>query len=110
MKNNIGDSLVQKWFTPDELPLKHQKNKGEISQYYIKNSHPAIISREILKLCNSFSNKEWSNTFQKQLSAVSLSAELCSAPFAVQPFSAVPTLKLFGGHAISICKVKSYAR
>lgn len=42
----IGDSLVQKWFTPDELPLRHQKNKGEISQYYIKNSHPAIIPRQ----------------------------------------------------------------
>lgn len=42
----IGDSLVQKWFTPDELPLKHRRNKGEMSQYYIKNSHPAIISKE----------------------------------------------------------------
>ena len=42
----IGDSLVQKRFTPDELPLRHQRNKGEISQYYIKNSHPAIVPRQ----------------------------------------------------------------
>ena len=45
----IGDSLVQKWFTPDELPLKHKRNNGEISQYYIKNSHPAIISRTVFE-------------------------------------------------------------
>ena len=43
----IGDSLVQKWFTPDQLPLNHQRNRGEISQYYIKNSHPAIIPHEV---------------------------------------------------------------
>ena len=43
----IGDSLVQKRFTPDELPLRQKRNNGEISQYYIQNSHPAIISKEI---------------------------------------------------------------
>ena len=43
----IGDSLVQKYYTPDELPLREKRNKGEISQYYIQNSHPAIISKEI---------------------------------------------------------------
>ena len=43
----IGDSLVQKKFTPDELPLRQKRNNGEISQYYIQNSHPAIISKEI---------------------------------------------------------------
>ena len=45
----IGDALVQKWFTPDELPLKHQRNGGKVSQYYIKNSHPAIIPRDIFE-------------------------------------------------------------
>lgn len=45
----IGDALVQKWFTPDELPLKHQRNDGKVSQYYIKNSHPAIIPRDIFE-------------------------------------------------------------
>lgn len=43
----VGDSLVQKYYTPDELPLREKRNKGEISQYYIQNSHPAIISREV---------------------------------------------------------------
>lgn len=43
----VGDSLVQKYYTPDELPLREKRNKGEISRYYIQNSHPAIISREV---------------------------------------------------------------
>lgn len=43
----IGDSLVQKTYTPDELPLRQRRNKGEVLQYYIRNSHPAIIPREI---------------------------------------------------------------
>lgn len=43
----IGDSLVQKLYTPDVLPLARKKNSGELSKYYIKNSHPAIISREV---------------------------------------------------------------
>lgn len=43
----IGDSLVQKYYTPDEFPLREKRNKGEISQYYIQNSHPAIITREV---------------------------------------------------------------
>lgn len=43
----IGDSLVQKYYTPDELPLREKRNKGELSQYYIQHSHPAIISREV---------------------------------------------------------------
>ena len=43
----IGDSLVQKKYTPDELPLRQRRNKGEVSQYYIKDSHPAIIAKEI---------------------------------------------------------------
>ena len=42
----IGDSLVQKNFTPDELPLKTTHNSGQVPKYYIKNSHPAIISQE----------------------------------------------------------------
>ena len=42
----VGDALVQKKFTPDELPFRKKRNHGELSQYYIHNSHPAIISRE----------------------------------------------------------------
>ncbi len=43
----VGDTLAQKHFTTDTLPFKSYRNKGERDQYYIKNSHPAIISRDV---------------------------------------------------------------
>ncbi len=45
----IGDSLIQKWFTPDDLPLKHKRNNGETTRYYIIDSHPAIIPRTVFE-------------------------------------------------------------
>ena len=41
-----GSALLQKHFTTDFLTHKVKKNEGELSQYYIENSHPAIISKE----------------------------------------------------------------
>ncbi|MEY8392586.1 recombinase family protein [Lachnospiraceae bacterium 45-W7] len=38
-----GDALLQKTYTADFLTKKSKKNNGEMPQYYIKNSHPAII-------------------------------------------------------------------
>ncbi len=38
-----GDALLQKTFTVDFLEKKMKKNEGEIPQYYVENSHPAII-------------------------------------------------------------------
>lgn len=45
----IGDSLVQKTFTPNELPLKNIRNNGQLSKYYIEGSHPAIIPLEVFE-------------------------------------------------------------
>lgn len=42
-----GDALLQKTFTPDYLTKKTKKNDGQILQYYVENSHPAIITPEI---------------------------------------------------------------
>ena len=38
-----GDALLQKTYTADFLTKKSKKNHGEVPQYYIKDSHPAII-------------------------------------------------------------------
>lgn len=45
-----GDALLQKTYTADFLTKKVKKNEGEIPQYYIKNSHPAIIDPETFEL------------------------------------------------------------
>ncbi len=38
-----GDALLQKKFTVDFLEKKMKPNEGEVPQYYVENSHPAII-------------------------------------------------------------------
>ena len=43
----IGDSLLQKKLTVGEFPSRRVKNDGDLSQYYVENSHPAIIEKEV---------------------------------------------------------------
>ena len=38
-----GDALLQKTFTVDFLQKKMKPNEGEVPQYYVQSSHPAII-------------------------------------------------------------------
>lgn len=38
-----GDALLQKKFTVDFLTKEKKTNEGEVPQYYVKDSHPAII-------------------------------------------------------------------
>ena len=38
-----GDALLQKKFTIDFLQKKMKRNEGEVPQYYVENSHEAII-------------------------------------------------------------------
>ena len=43
----IGDALLQKTYTVDFLTKKRVRNNGLMPQYYVENSHEAIIPREI---------------------------------------------------------------
>lgn len=45
-----GDALLQKTYTVDFLSKTVKKNNGEITQYYIQNSHPAIIDPDTFEL------------------------------------------------------------
>lgn len=38
-----GDALLQKSFTVDFLEKKMKSNEGEVPQYYVEGSHPAIV-------------------------------------------------------------------
>lgn len=42
-----GDALLQKTFTVDYLNKKRVKNEGQEKQYYVHDSHPAIIDKEM---------------------------------------------------------------
>jgi len=43
----MGDALLQKTVTVDFLTKERVKNEGHAPQYYVENSHEAIISKEI---------------------------------------------------------------
>ncbi len=42
-----GDTMLQKTFTEDFMTGKKSKNIGQRNQYYVKDSHPAILSAEV---------------------------------------------------------------
>ena len=42
-----GDALLQKTFCTDYLNKKMKVNEGEVPQYYVTDSHPAIVSEEL---------------------------------------------------------------
>ena len=41
----IGDMLLQKYYSEDVLPYRGCRNKGELPQYYVKNTHEPIIEK-----------------------------------------------------------------
>ncbi len=45
----IGDALLQKTFKPSYQSNKRLINSGQMPQYYVENSHPAIISKTQFK-------------------------------------------------------------
>jgi site-specific DNA recombinase len=42
-----GDALFQKTYTIDFLSKKRAENNGEVPQYYVEESHPAIIDKDM---------------------------------------------------------------
>ncbi len=67
-----GDALLQKKFTVDFLTKKQKVNEGEVPQYYVENSHPAIITpQEFDMVQEEFLKRE---NFGKQYSSTSVFA------------------------------------
>ncbi len=48
-----GSAILQKTFTVDFLTKKQKVNEGEVPQYFVENSHPAIITTEIFELAQT---------------------------------------------------------
>ena len=45
----VGDSLWQKTYQTQTLPRESKKNRGEKIQYFLEQTHPAIIDRDIFQ-------------------------------------------------------------
>lgn len=44
-----GDALLKKTFSIDFLHNKRYKNEGQKKMYFVENSHPAIVTKEVFK-------------------------------------------------------------
>ncbi len=45
----VGDLLLQKYYHLDHISKKTVKNRGELPQYFVKDSHEPIVSREVFE-------------------------------------------------------------
>lgn len=45
----MGDALLQKKFTTETMPFRQVKNIGQLPQYYVENSNPAIVEKDEYK-------------------------------------------------------------
>ena len=45
--NYTGDSILQKTFIENHLTHKKKINRGELSKYYVEDTHPVIIEKEL---------------------------------------------------------------
>ena len=62
-----GDALLQKSFTPDFKSKKRKKNEGEVEQYYIENSHEAIVTNDLFENVNFKKNRSNHHTLKGKL-------------------------------------------
>ena len=71
-----GSALLQKKYTVDFLQKKMKVNEGEVPQYYVEHSHPAIIApEEWERVQNEFNRRKNSDR-----------RTLCNSPFAGKIF------------------------
>ena len=42
----MGEAILQKTYTTETLPFKSKRNNGKLLQYHVKNSNPAIVTKE----------------------------------------------------------------
>ncbi len=45
----IGDTLHQKTYTPQIFPLRNRPNYGAVDQFYVEDTHEAIVSRDVFE-------------------------------------------------------------
>jgi len=53
----MGSALLQKNYSTDTLPYEKKRNRGEMPQYWVESSNPAIISREVFNAARALIQK-----------------------------------------------------
>lgn len=67
----MGDALLQKEYTTDTLPFRKKRNHGEKVQYYVENSNPAIVSREVFQAAQRLQESRITTTSRENNSILS---------------------------------------
>lgn len=62
----IGDALLQKSYTTKTLPFRRKRNHGELPKYYVENSNPPIVSREIYSAVQELQKKRKTNDCKRK--------------------------------------------
>lgn len=75
-----GEALLQKTYTVDFLTKKRVENSGEIPQYYVEESHPAIIDKEMWEVVQL--EMERRRTFAEKYNISKLDYATLDNPFA----------------------------
>ena len=70
-----GNMRLQKFYTTETIPTKKHWNKGEVKQYFIENTHEALISKEVFEKVQELLKKN--------------SSRYCKETDTVSPFSGV---------------------
>ncbi|MEZ3433547.1 MAG: recombinase family protein [Lachnospiraceae bacterium] len=73
-----GDALLQKTYTADFLTKSVRKNQGEVPQYYIENSHPAIIDPETFELVQTEIERRRPNRHKLHRNSLFTAKIICS--------------------------------
>ena len=80
----MGDALLQKSYTTETLPFKRKMNHGELPKYYVENSNPPIVSREIYQAVQTLQNSRknvYSNSKRKYLLSKVMRCPDCGMTF-----------------------------
>lgn len=100
----MGDALLQKSYTTETLPFRKKRNHGEMTQYYVENSNPAIVSREIYQAAQELQkSKSKGNHSQKNRYPFSglLKCPICGHTYRRQ---------IVNGKAYWLCSYKAAGR
>ena len=81
----VGASLCQKTYTTSTFPFVRQYNHGNANQYYIENTHPAIITKEIFEKAQAIRQRrshQGTSTKAEYPLALKIICGKCGSPFA----------------------------
>ena len=81
----IGDTLCQKTYTTNTMPFRQKKNYGEVEQYYIESSHPAIVDRVTFQQAQKLKTRRGRRAVSEHMTyplTQKIQCGLCGAVFA----------------------------